>query len=209
MQPYLVRRIGIAANAAELDAALTRLRAAEEGPQLEAVRWLHSYALREADGRFGLACIFLANEAAALRQHGERHRLAAAEVLPITRTLQALPFSPTQAVLVRRRGCWHEPAQDGDPAADLSRRARSAEADHGVTWLHSYVVDEGGGACGTWCLYRSASLQALLVHAASAGLPADPAVPVLGRILFRDEPVARHQPGLQGPAVLTPDWRSS
>lgn len=192
MQTYLVRRIGIAANAAELDAALTRLRAAEEGAG--AVRWLHSYALREADGRFGLACLFLADEAGALRQHAERHRLAAAEVLPITRTLQALPFLPTHAVLVRRRDCWHEPTQGGDPAADFSRRARSAEADHGVAWLHSYVVDEGGGTCGTWCLYRSASLRALREHAASAGLTTEQAVPVLGRILFRDEPTARLQP---------------
>lgn len=204
MQTYLVRRIGIAANAAELDAALTRLRAAEEGAVARAVRWLHSYALREADGRFGLACIFLADDADKLRQHAKRHRLPAAEMLPITRMLQALPFSPTRAVLVRRRGCWHEPAQKGDPLADFSHRARYAEPDHGVAWLHSYVVEEGGGACGTWCLYRSASLNTLREHAASAGLPADDVVPVLGRILFRDEPVARLQPGLQAPTVLHP-----
>ncbi len=201
MQTYLVRRIGIAANAAELDAALTRLRAAEGDPIAGTTRWLHSYALREADGRLGLACIFLADNAGTLRQHAERHRLAASEVLPISRTLQALAFSPTHAVLVRRHGCWHEPAQNGDPAADFSHRARSAEADHGVSWLHSYVVEEGGGACGTWCLYRSASLDALRVHAASAGLPAEEVVPVLGRILFRDEPRARHPSGAPSPVL--------
>ncbi len=203
MQTYLVRRTGIADNAAELDAALTRLRAAEGGPHTGSAQWLHSYALREVDGRLGLACVFLANDARTLRDHAECHRLPAAEVLPITRTLQVLPFVPSQVVLVRRRGCWSEPAPDSsDPAADFSRRARLAEADHGVAWLHSYIVEEGGGICGTWCLYRSASLDALREHARSAGLPADEVVPVLGRIVFRDGPGARRHPGPQSPIVL-------
>ena len=47
---YLVRRTGVAANASELDAALTRLRLLDEqAPADLEARWLHSYALREAE----------------------------------------------------------------------------------------------------------------------------------------------------------------
>ena len=203
MQTYFVRRVGIAANASELDAALTRLRTAEYGQRTLDAQWLHSYALREANGRLGLACVFVADSVSTLLHHAERNLLPAAEVLVIAKTLCSRPFEPTQALLVRRRACWCGPA-DGDPAWAFSRQSRRGQAAHGVKWLHSYVVDEIGGARGTWCLYRAVDGGTLQRHAASVGLPIDDAVPVLGRIVFRDEPSARLLPGPTRPDRSTP-----
>ena len=54
----MVRRRGVAAGARELKAVLTRLQTFEDIPHVLPARWLHSYALREADGSCGLACAF-------------------------------------------------------------------------------------------------------------------------------------------------------
>lgn len=84
MQIFLVRRRAVAATASELDAALMRLRRFEDvAPAPRAVRWLHSYALREAQGGFGLACVFLAESVDALHEHARLTRLAADEVTPL------------------------------------------------------------------------------------------------------------------------------
>ena len=136
MQTYLVRRVGIAANAAELDASLTRLRDGED-PQygLEA-KWLRSYALREPNGRFGLICIFLADKASTLLEHAKHILLPATEVSAVSQTLQSRPFAPAQAMLVRRRACWRSQTE-ADTASDLPRRALRAETAHGVEWMHA------------------------------------------------------------------------
>lgn len=84
MQTFLVRRRAVAASASELDAALMRLRRFEDvAPAPRAVRWLHSYALREAQGGFGLACVFQAESMEALREHARVTRLPADEVTPL------------------------------------------------------------------------------------------------------------------------------
>jgi len=81
MQTFLVRRRGIATTASDLDAALTRLRAFEDvAPAPRQVRWLHSYAVREAEGGFGLACVFQADSAAALLEHARLTRLPVDEI---------------------------------------------------------------------------------------------------------------------------------
>lgn len=84
MQTFLVRRRAIAANASDLDAALRRLRDFEESaPAPRAVRWLHSYALGDAQGGFSLACVFQADSAVALLEHALVTRLAADEITPV------------------------------------------------------------------------------------------------------------------------------
>lgn len=79
MNTYLVRRFGIAANASELDAALTRLRTAA----MPRCRTLCAYALREADGRFGLVCVAEADGVRAVREHAACAGLAADEITPL------------------------------------------------------------------------------------------------------------------------------
>src|SRR5690242_4483591 len=93
MPTYLVRRRGIAANAKELDAALTRLKSLEERPSLWA-RALHSYALREDDGRFGLICILAADDLRAVHEHARASLLPAEEIVRLAGTRIERPFAP-------------------------------------------------------------------------------------------------------------------
>ena len=201
MQAYLVRRAGIAANAAELDAALTRLRTAEHRQAVPGAQWLRSYAVREPDGRLGLACVFLADRRDRLLAHAQQVQLAATEVNAIVQRLPGRAFERTHAVLVRRRACWPAGAAT---AVALPERVPRGEAAHGVRRLHSYVVLEADGTRGTWCLYAGGDVAAVRGHAAATGWPLDTAVPVLGRIVFRDEPPARPSSGPTRPDPLNP-----
>lgn len=189
MHTFLVRRAGIAAGATELNAALTRLRSFEERPHALPVRWLHSYALREADGRFGLACLFEAGDAQALQQHAKQLALPAEDVLPVAGTRVLRGFAPTLVYLVRRRGhCVSE--ADLERSHEIARRIGDEEMARQVSWLRSYTVREHDGSLGSLCLYQGIDADALREHAARAGLPADEVTPVIGRIVFRDEPAS-------------------
>ena len=187
MPIYVVRRPSIAATAAELDAALTRLRAFEAQPDRLDARWIRSYALREADGRLGLACIFGADEAHTLRRHAARTRVAAAEILPVAATLVVRPFAPTKVYLVRRRSHW-KTAADLEQGAAIARRVGVEEMASEVSWLRTYAVNEHDGSLGTVCIYQGVDMQALSRHAARVGMPADEIVPVIGRVIFRPDP---------------------
>jgi hypothetical protein len=191
MQTYFVRRPGIAAGARELDAALTRLRSFEEKPSGLPARWLHSYALREEDGRFGLACLFEAEGVPALLRHAESIRLPATEILPVTGTQVVRAFAPTLVFLIRRRNAW-QTAADLDRSAAAAHRVGAEEMADLVSWLRSYSVREDDGTLGSVCLYQSVDAQALLEHAARVGIPAREITPVIGRIVFRADLDQRH-----------------
>jgi hypothetical protein len=197
MQTYMLRRRGVAAGARELAAALTRLREFEETPSALQARWLHSYAVREDDGRFGLACLFEAASARTLRRHAELTRLPAEEILPVTTTLTVRRFAPTMVYLIRRRSFWST-AADLDRSAELSHRVGDEEMAREVSWLRSYAVREDDGTLGAMCLYQGVDPQALRVHAARVGMPADEITPVIGRIVFREE----RQPAAAGAALI-------
>lgn len=207
MQTYLVRRCGIAATASGLDAALTRLRSAESDLPTARTRWLRSYALREVDGRFGLACLFEAEDAGALELHAERTRLPAHEVLPVVASAFARPFAPTMVYLVRRRAFCGSTAELVRRAAASHRLAGETMA-RDVSWLRTYSVAEREGgdraegaradgaepAFGTMCLYQAIHGEALREHARRAGVPADEVTAVIGRVVFRDD-VRERVPG--------------
>ncbi len=191
VQFMMVRRTGVATSAAGLDNTLQRLRSLEEGPRLSAARWMHSYVLRESDGRFGLACVFQAGGAYVLRRHAVQADVPAGDILPVVTTRVVRNFAPTLVYLVRRRAFCRD-------TAELERRfataQRIAEEDmpRQVSWLHSHVVREVDGALGSVCLYQGFEASALRDHAVRAGLPADEIVPVLGRIVFRKDPLPPH-----------------
>lgn len=195
MHTYLVRRNGIAAGATALSAALTRLRSLEDQPHALPVRWLHSYALREADGRFGLACVFEADDPEALHEHAERVELPVTDILRVVATRVQRTFAPTLVHLVRRRGFCRTDAELAQ-ADQIARRIGDEQMARQVSWLRSYAVREHDGTLGSVCLYQGVDADALRQHASRAGLPADEVVPVIGRIVFRDEPVA--------PSTLSP-----
>lgn len=186
-QTYLVRRGAVAASASELDAALTRLRSLEEQPPaaLDA-RWLHSYALREPDGRFALACVFRADAADTLRRHASLAALPVQDIAAVQSTRVLRPFAPTKVYLVRRHGVGRDAAQFERRLA-TARRIADEDMPRQVSWLRSYALQEGGGALGTVCLYQAMDPGALREHASRAGLPIDEITPVFGRLVFRDD----------------------
>jgi len=191
MQTYVVRRPGIASNGTELDAALTRLRAFEDDSSALNARWILSYALREADGRFGLACVFQADSVQTLMQHAARTRVRAQEILPVASTVLVRKFAPTMVYLIRRRNFW-KTAADLERSAAVSRRVGEEEMARAVSWLRSYAVEESDGTLGTVCLYQAVDSDALRQHAARVGMPADEIIPVLGRIVFRQDAPQQH-----------------
>jgi hypothetical protein len=83
MQTYLVRRPVVAATANELDAILMRLRSCEEQASSPGVAWLHSYVLREPDGRFGTCCLCRAIDREALTDHAARVGIVAIDIRPV------------------------------------------------------------------------------------------------------------------------------
>ncbi len=183
MHTYVLHRPGIAADAAELDAALTRLRSFEDKPHTLPARWLHSYAMREPNGRFGLVCLFQADSASTLEQHAAQTGLPAREVLPVASTTQVRPFAPTMVYLVRRRCFWRNASALARSAA-ISRRIGDEEMAREVSWLCSYEVHEADGTLGTVCLYQAMNTEALREHARRVGMPVDEVVPVVGRIVY-------------------------
>lgn len=199
MHTYVVHRPGIATSAAGLDAALARLRSFEELPPTLPARCLRSYAFRETDGRFGLTCVFEADNVATLEWHAALTKLSTAEILPVVATVRARSFAPTMVYLVRRPNCWPGMAEF-DRSAALSRRIEEEEMARKVTWLRSYVVREPDRTLGTVCLYQAVSPEALREHARRCEMPADEIVPVLGRIVFREEPEPEAAPSGAVPA---------
>jgi len=186
MHTSFLRRPGIAATVAGLEAALTRLRVHEETAAVPLARWQHSYALREAGGSFGLACLAAAESADAIRRHAECTAVSLAEQHPVVATLVERAFAPTRVFLIRRRSFWPTLAELDDTAA-AARRVGAQMATE-VSWLRTYVVRENDGLLGTVCLYQSVAPEALVRHAARVGMPADEIVPVIDRIVYRPDP---------------------
>jgi hypothetical protein len=190
MQTYVVSRPGIADGAVALDAALTRLRAFEEQSHALQARWMHSYVLRQPDGRFGLACVFQADGVQTLQRHAGLTALPAQEILPVAATVLVRPFAPTMVYLIRRRAYW-KTAAELDQSAAAARRIGDEDMPRQVSWLRTYAVHEHDGSLGTVCIYQAVSPEALREHAARVGMPADEITPVLGRIVFREDPAPK------------------
>jgi len=185
MQRFIVLRRGIASTAAELDAALTRLREFEEKADAPNAQWIRSYALREPAGRFGLACVLEADDAQTLEWHAALTGVDANEILPIAATVFVRPFAPKMVYLIRRRNFWTT-AAELERSAAISRRVGAQMSDE-VSWLQTYAVRENDGTLGTVCIYQGVDAGALRRHAARAGMPADEIVPIFGRIVFRED----------------------
>jgi Protein of unknown function (DUF4242) len=59
-----------------------------------------------------------------------------------------------------------------------------------VRWIRSYVLEEGGGAVGTVCIYQASSPEAIRKHAGAADLPVDEIIKVADTVVVREDPVA-------------------
>ena len=57
-----------------------------------------------------------------------------------------------------------------------------------VRWIRSYLVQEEDGSFSGYCVYEATSVEALLRHAESIGLPTDAVKPVVSTIVAAPDP---------------------
>jgi hypothetical protein len=90
MQTYLILRRAAWPTSVELDAAAER--SGDVGDQMpDDVRWIRSYVLAEAHGDVGTICIYEARSPEAIREHAERARMPADEIIAVADTLIIRP----------------------------------------------------------------------------------------------------------------------
>ena len=87
--------------------------------------------------------------------------------------------------IVRRNG-WPSGSALEEAAARSSREGDKEGS--GVRWIRSYVLDEGDGAVGTFCVYEAESPEAIRAHADAADLPVDEVVPIADTVVVRPDP---------------------
>jgi hypothetical protein len=90
-------------------------------------------------------------------------------------------------VILRRSG-WRSPEELEQAAARSTAEGEKMPDD--VRWIRSYVLDEGGGAVGTVCIYQATSPEAIRRHAGAADLPVDEIVKVADTVIVRDDPAS-------------------
>ncbi len=91
-------------------------------------------------------------------------------------------------VILRRNG-WQS-AADLQEAAARSSQVGDEEMSDDIRWIRSYVLEEGGEAVGTVCVYQATSPEAIREHAGRADLPADEIIPVADTVIVRPDPEA-------------------
>ena len=88
---------------------------------------------------------------------------------------------------ILRRDGWRTGA-DLEEAAARSTKVGNEDMPDDVRWIRSYVLDEGGGALGTVCIYEASSPDALRRHASLADLPLDEIIPIADTVVVRPDP---------------------
>jgi hypothetical protein len=90
---------------------------------------------------------------------------------------------------ILRRDGWRTGA-DLEQAAARSTKVGDEEMSSDIRWIRSYVLDEGDGAVGTFCVYEASSPEAIREHAERADLPVDEIIPLLDTVIVRPDPSA-------------------
>ena len=88
---------------------------------------------------------------------------------------------------ILRRDGWRTGA-DLEEAAARSTKVGDEEMPSDVRWIRSYVLDEGDGAVGTFCVYEATSPEAIREHARCAELPVDEIIPIADTVVLRPDP---------------------
>jgi hypothetical protein len=91
--------------------------------------------------------------------------------------------------VIRRPGVGRTP-EEVQAAAARSRRVGDDEMSTDIRWIRSYVVQEGDGGLGTFCIYQASSPEKIREHATRAGIPASDVFEVAETVLVRPDPVA-------------------
>ena len=92
-----------------------------------------------------------------------------------------------QLYAIMRRDGWAT-AKDLDAAAARSMHVANNQMPDEVRWIRSYVLDEGDGRVGTFCVYEAASPEAIRKHAQLADLPVDAIVSIADTVIIREDP---------------------
>jgi hypothetical protein len=87
--------------------------------------------------------------------------------------------------IVRRNG-WRSGADLEEAAARSTKVGEEMSSD--ISWIRSYVLDEGDGAVGTFCVYEASSPEAVREHASRADLPVDEIIPLIDTVIVRPDP---------------------
>jgi thiamine biosynthesis protein ThiC len=88
-------------------------------------------------------------------------------------------------VILRRSG-WKSP-QELEVAAARSA-AEGDKMPDDIRWIRSYVLEEGGSAVGTVCIYQASSPEKIREHAGAADLPVDEIIKVVDTVKVREDP---------------------
>jgi thiamine biosynthesis protein ThiC len=89
-------------------------------------------------------------------------------------------------VILRRNG-WRSGAEL-EQAAARSSQVGDEEMSDDIRWIRSYVLEEGGSAVGTVCIYQATSEEAIREHASRADLPVDEIIRVADTVVVRPDP---------------------
>lgn len=88
--------------------------------------------------------------------------------------------------IVRRNGWQSGP--ELDRAAERSTKVADEDMPDDIRWIRSYVLDEGDGALGTFCIYDATSEEAIHRHAMAADLPVDEIIRIADTVIVRPDP---------------------
>ena len=88
---------------------------------------------------------------------------------------------------ILRRSGWRS-GNELEMAAERSRQVGDEEMSNDIRWIRSYVLEEGGSAVGTVCIYQASSEEAIREHASRADLPVDEVIRVVDTVVVRPDP---------------------
>ena len=91
-----------------------------------------------------------------------------------------------ETYVILRRSAWRSP-EDLEAAAGRSTQAGEEMSDD-IRWIRSYVLEEGGSAVGSVCVYQATSPEAIREHASRAEMPADEIIRVADTVVVRPDP---------------------
>ena len=89
-------------------------------------------------------------------------------------------------VILRRNG-WPNPSALKEAAA-RSSQVGDEEMSDDIRWIRSYVLEEGGDAVGTVCVYQASSPEKIREHAGRVGMPADEIFGVADTVIVQPDP---------------------
>jgi len=87
MNTYIIRRRSDWKNAQEHEATAALFLRIGNDEMADKIRWIRSYVVQEADGTFGIVCVYQATNADAIRDHARRVGMPANEITCVADTV--------------------------------------------------------------------------------------------------------------------------